>query len=206
MKSDRSSHVVRRVTVYAAASRAVHDDYVRAARDLGTVLGRAGLEVVYGGGSAGLMGHMADAALDAGGRVHGIIPEFLQSVERGHDRLTSLEVVPDMRARKARMLENSDAVVALPGGSGTLEELFEAVTLKRLGQFLGPIVLVNTGGYYDGLTAFLEQIVEQRFMNRAHLEMWQTVDSPAAVPDALADTTPWSADALEFAAVSADDR
>lgn len=197
---------MRRVTVYAAASRAVGDDYVKAARELGAVLGQARLEVVYGGGSAGLMGHMADAALDAGSRVHGIIPEFLQSVERGHSRLTSLEVVPNMRVRKARMLENSDAVVALPGGSGTLEELFEAVTLKRLGQFLGPIVLINTGGYYDGLMAFLEQIVEQRFMNRAHLEMWQTVASPAAVPDTLANTKPWSADALEFAAVSADDR
>lgn len=192
--------------MYAAASRALDDDYIRAAGDLGRILGRNGLEIIYGGGSAGLMGVMADAALDTGASVHGIIPEFLQAIERGHARLTSLEVVPDMRTRKARMLENSDAVVALPGGSGTLEELFEAVTLKRLGQFPGPIILVNTRGYYEGLIRFLETIVDQRFMNRAHLEIWQMVDTPDEVPAALARARPWAADAVRFAAVGTDER
>ena len=190
--------------MYAAASRALDDVYIDAAQRLGTVLGRCGHEIVYGGGSAGLMGHMADAALAAGARVHGIIPDFLQDVEAGHQRLTSLEVVPDMRVRKERLLAGSGAVVALPGGSGTLEELFEAVTLKRLGRFLGPIVLVNTRGYYQGLVTFLEQLVDQRFMNRRHLEAWQMVDHPEDVPETLAAAAPWPADAMKFTSVDAD--
>lgn len=192
---------VQRVTVYAASSRALHPEYLDAAARLGTVLAGRGLEITYGGGGAGLMGALADAALAGGGRVHGVIPEFLHSVESGHQRLTSLEVVPNMHVRKARMLENSDAVITLPGGCGTFEELFEVMTFKRLGRFLGPIILVNTRGYYDRLVRFLEHSVAERFMNDAHLAMWQTVDTPEAVPDALAQAEPWSRDAVRFAAV-----
>ena len=177
---------IKKVTVYAASSQALDADYIEAAADLGTVLGRAGLGVVYGGGGSGLMGAMADAALAAGAEVHGIIPEFLTRVESPHAGLTSLEVVDDMRTRKARMLEGSDAVIALPGGCGTFEELFEAMTLKRLGQFFGPIILVNTQAYYDKLVAFLRHSVDQRFMNRTHLQMWTVIDNPAELMDAIA--------------------
>lgn len=190
------------VTVYAASSQALDPAYIKAARRLGRVLAEAGLGIVYGGGSTGLMGAMADGALAAGGRVHGIIPEFLTRVERGHQGLARLEVVSDMRTRKARMLEEGDAVVALPGGCGTFEELFEAMTLKRLGQFLGPIVLVNTSGYYDRLLSFLAHSVDERFMNRAHLGMWHTVDEADEVVIALRDALSWSAhEALATAAV-----
>ncbi len=193
---------IRTVTVYAASSQALDPVYVDAASRLGTVLGRQGYRVVYGGGGHGLMGAMADAALAAGGEVHGIIPEFLNQVERGHHGLTSLEVVADMRTRKARMLEGSDAVIALPGGCGTFEELFEAMTLKRLGQFLGPILLINTNEYYHTLLEFLRHSVDEHFMNRTHLDMWQTVAQPEDAPAALGNAAPWSSrTALETAAV-----
>jgi uncharacterized protein (TIGR00730 family) len=192
---------IRRVTVYAASSQALEDDYINAASRLGKTLAEAGIMIAYGGGSHGLMGAMADAAVAAGGEVHGIIPEFLTQVEKGHQNLASLEVVADMRIRKERMLTNSDAVIALPGGCGTLEELFEAMTLKRLGQFLGPIILINTNAYYDELLTFLKRSVNERFMNRVHLDMWQTVAEPEQVLEAMGEATAWSADRLHGAAV-----
>jgi len=193
---------VKSVTVYAASSQALEPVYIDAAERLGRTLGSAGLRVIYGGGSTGLMGAMADGALAEGAEVLGIIPKFLTRVERGHQGLHTLEVVSDMRVRKARMLEECDAVIALPGGCGTFEELFETMTLKRLGQFLGPIVLVNTNDYYDRLLDFLEHAVSEHFMNPTHLDLWQTVTQPEEIPAAMRDATAWSArEALDSAAV-----
>jgi uncharacterized protein (TIGR00730 family) len=192
---------IKRVTVYAASSQALSENYISAASRLGRTLGEAGHRIIYGGGAHGLMGAMADAALATGTEVHGVIPEFLTAIELGHLELTSLRVVDTMHTRKALMLEQSDAVIALPGGCGTFEELFEAMTLKRLGRYLGPIILVNTDGYYDGLLEFLTHSVEQRFMNHGHLQMWQSVDEPEHVIEALAEAPAWSADALSKAPV-----
>ena len=194
---------IQRVTVYAASSQALSSNYISAAGRLGRTLGEAGHTIIYGGGGHGLMGAMADAALSAGAEVHGVIPEFLTAVEIGHQQLTSLRVVDTMHTRKAIMLDGSDAVIALPGGCGTFEELFEAMTLKRLGRFLGPIILVNTDGYYDGLLSFLNHSVDQRFMNPGHRLMWQSVDEPEDVLQALSDSPAWSADALSQAPVVA---
>jgi hypothetical protein len=202
MEWNRPVSSVERVTVYAASSQALAPEYFDVAARLGRALAEAGLPIVYGGGGTGLMGAMADAALDAGGRVHGVIPEFLMKLEKGHERLTELEVVADMRERKHRMLDNSRAVVTLPGGCGTFEEVFEAMTLKRLGQYFGPIVLVNANGYYDLLLDFLRHSVRERFMSQAHLELWHSVERPEDVPGALETIEPWSRDALAFAAVS----
>jgi uncharacterized protein (TIGR00730 family) len=192
---------VKRVTVYASSSNALAESYYDAAARLGTVLGQAGVDVVYGGGGIGLMRSMADHALAAGAHVHGVIPHFLNTVEHGHKNLSRLEVVNDMRERKHRMLVNSDAVVSLPGGSGTFEEVFEVLTLKRLGHFLGPVVLVNTNHYFDRLVDFLEHSVRERFMSEIHLEMWSIVDEPEAVFDAMDSARKWGAEAREFAAV-----
>lgn len=194
-----------RITVYAASSHALSQRYFDVATRLGTALAGAGYSIVYGGGGTGLMGALADAALEAGGEVHGIIPEFLMGLEKGHQRLTSMEVVPNMRIRKERMLEDSAAVVTLPGGCGTFEEVFEAMTLKRLGQYFGPIVLVNSHQYYDRLIDFLRHSVQERFMSQAHLDLWHTVVEPEDVPTAIREVEPWSADALKFASVDADD-
>ncbi len=193
---------MQRVTVYAASSQALAHDYINAAKRLGKTLGDAGIPIIYGGGGHGLMGAVADAALTAGAEVHGVLPEFLTEVEAGHAGLTSLEIVEDMRTRKARMLEGSSAVIALPGGCGTFEELFEAITLKRLGQFLGPIILVNTNGYYDQLLDFLRHSVKERFMNRSHLQMWQSIKQPEDILAALGKAPAWSAAAISQAAVT----
>lgn len=192
---------VKRVTVYASSSNALADSYYDAAARLGRVLGQAGVEIVYGGGGVGLMRSMADQALAAGAHVHGVIPHFLNTVEHGHKNLSRLEVVSDMRERKHRMLVNSDAVVSLPGGSGTFEEVLEVLTLKRLGVFLGPVVLVNTNRYFDRLVGLLEHSVKERFMSEKHLEMWTVVDEPEAVFDAMRSASKWSSEAREYAAV-----
>jgi len=192
---------VKRVTVYASSSNGLADSYYDAAARLGTVLGQAGVEIVYGGGGVGLMRSMADQALAAGAHVHGVIPHFLNTVEHGHKSLSRLEVVSDMRERKFRMLVNSDAVVALPGGCGTFEEVFEVLTLKRLGDFLGPVVLVNTNRYFDRLVGMLEHSVREHFMSAKHLEMWTLVDEPETVFEAMRSASKWSSEARNFAAV-----
>src|SRR5580700_11392951 len=191
----------RTVCVYCASSRTAHADYRLAARRLGEVLAGAGITIVYGGGAAGSMGALADGALEAGGRVIGILPRFMADLEWGHKGLTDLQLVEDLRTRKHMMLTLSQAAIALPGGSGTLEELLEAITLKRLGLYLNPIVLVNTRGFFTPLIDVLNRAVDERFMDPRHLMMWQVVASPEEVPAALASAPAWSADARSFAAV-----
>jgi uncharacterized protein (TIGR00730 family) len=192
---------IKRVTVYASSSNALAPEYYDAAARLGTVLGRASLEIVYGGGGVGLMRAMADSALAEGAHVHGVIPHFLNTVEHGHKSLSRLEVVSDMRERKQRMIADSHAVVSLPGGSGTFEEVFEVLTLKRLGLFLGPVVLVNTRRYFDRFVDFLQHSVNEHFMSEKHLQMWSLVDEPEDVLGAMHNAVRWSAAAREFAAV-----
>src|SRR5690606_8427647 len=138
----RNRESAMRICVYCASSEHVHRAYHDVAARLGRTLAEAGCTVVYGGGAVGLMGTLANAALDAGGEVIGVIPRFMIEVEWQHPGLANLEIVEDMRERKHRLLTGSDAVVALPGGCGTLEELFEAMTLKRLALYFKPIVLL----------------------------------------------------------------
>lgn len=190
-----------RICVYCASSRACDPRYHEAARRLGAVLAENGYSIIYGGGGAGSMGALADGAVAAGGTVTGVLPRFMMELEWGHPELTELRIVEDMRIRKHMMLSESHGLVALPGGSGTLEELFEAITLKRLGLYTHAIVLLNTLDYFSPLLSLLEHAVEQRFMDERHLQMWQVVASPDEVPEALARAPAWSADAREFAAV-----
>lgn len=191
----------RSVCVYCASSQACDAEYHEVARTLGGLLARAGCTVVYGGGRAGSMGALADGALAAGGHIVGVIPRFMVDLEWGHDDLTELHVVEDMRTRKHEMLTRASAVVALPGGTGTLEELFEAITLKRLGLFLGPIVIVNTRGYYDPLLAQLEAAIGERFMDTRHASMWTVVDGPEDVLAAIDAAVSWGEDSRDFAVV-----
>lgn len=145
------------------------------------------------------MGALADGALAAGGQVVGVMPRFLKDLEVSHGGLTELHVVEDMRTRKHLMLSRSGAVVALPGGSGTFEELLEAITLKRLGIFLGPIIIVNTRGFFAPLLAQFASAVQERFMDARHLSMWQVVEMPEQVLAALKSAPAWSAAARKFA-------
>jgi uncharacterized protein (TIGR00730 family) len=191
----------RAVCVYCASSSTSHPDYREAAYQLGTTLAEHRYAIVYGGGGVGSMGALADGALSRGGRVVGVLPRFMAELEWGHKGLSELQLVEDMRTRKHLMLTRSRAAIALPGGCGTLEELLEAITLKRLGLYLNPIVLVNTRAFFRPLIELLSRAVAERFMDERHLQMWQVVSRPEQVPQALESAPAWSADARGFAAV-----
>lgn len=190
-----------RICVYCASSQECDPHYHQVAFQVGALLAEAGCTVVYGGGSAGSMGAVANGALSAGGKVIGIIPRFMADLEWGHPGLTELQLVGDMRERKHRLLTDSDAVIALPGGCGTLEELFEAITLKRLGLYFNPIILLNTRGFYAPLQSFMQSVISERFMNTEHLDMWSLVDEPEQVLPAIHATPRWREDAREIAVV-----
>ncbi len=194
---------IGRVSVYCASSEGAEPEYLAAAYRLGEILAENSITIVYGGGASGCMGQLAEGALARGGSVVGVLPRFMRELEWGHDRLTELHIVDDMRERKHRMLTGADAAIALPGGCGTFEELLEAITLKRLGIFLNPIVLVNTLGYFDPLVEQLQRAVRERFMDERHGRghMWHVVDTPEQVLDAIRTAEPWPADTRAFAAV-----
>ncbi len=190
---------IRQVCVYCASSRECDEVYFAAAEALGRELARKGIDIIYGGGAGGLMGRLADAALSEGGRIIGILPRFMDELEWGHQKLTELVLVNDMHERKRAMLERADAVVALPGGCGTLEELFEAITWKRLGLYFGPIVLVNVQGFFDPCIELLERCVAEKFMDGRHRSMWKVVESPHQVIEAVCNAPPWTEDCRSFA-------
>lgn len=156
-----------RVTVFAGSSMGSRPEFAAAAADLGTRLARAGIGVVYGGASVGLMGVLADAALAAGGEVIGVIPQVLVEAEVGATQLTRLEVVDSLHTRKARMAELCDAFVALPGGLGTLEELFEVLTWRQLRLHGKPVALLEVAGFWEPLLAFLDARVADGFIPAA---------------------------------------
>jgi len=192
---------IESVCVYCASSDQAPPLYADAAARLGRHLAAEGFALVYGGSTLGSMGCLAHAALDAGGKVTGVIPRFMDDLEWGHRSLTKLHVVDDMHERKRLMLHLSDAVVALPGGCGTLEELFEAITWKRLGLYLGPIVLVNVNRFFDPCLALLSRCVEERFMDERHRAMWSSVAEPEEVAATLRAAPEWSSAARSFAAL-----
>jgi len=172
---------IRRLCVYCGSSGAVHQQYREAASELGTRLAAAGIGVVYGGGRVGLMGILADAALAAGGEVIGIIPARLRDAELAHSGATELVVVESMHERKRMMAEKADAFAILPGGIGTLDEMFETVSWKQLGLHSKPILLADIGGYWAPLRALLDGIVEKGFARPETRELLQVVPTIAAL-------------------------
>lgn len=165
---------IRRVAVYCGSSNGYNPAYRAEAVALGAAIAAAGLGLVYGGASVGLMGAVADAALAGGAEVIGILPDLLSGREIAHHGLTSFELVPSMHQRKARMVELADAFIALPGGYGTLEEILEAVTWAQLRLHAKPCILINTAGFWDSLLSFLDTIVASGFLkpqNRALLRV-----------------------------------
>ena len=171
-------NTIQSVCVYSASSTKIADCYFRAARELGELLAHHGIRLVNGAGNLGLMRACADACLEAGGQVTGVIPRFM--VEQGwqHPGLTELIETEDMHTRKQTMARLSDGVIALPGGYGTLEELLEIITWKQLGLYLNPIVILNTNGYYDPLLLMFEKAVEGRFMRPLHADLWAVAHTP----------------------------
>lgn len=192
---------IRSVTVYCASSNKAPAIYHETAARLGRSLAEAGVTVVYGGSSAGSMGRLAEAALAAGGKVIGVMPRFMDELEWGHGALTEMRLVDSMHERKRLMMELSEGILALPGGCGTLEELFEAITWKRLGLYLGAIAMVNVNGFFDPCVQLLERGVEERFMDERHRAMWSVVAEPEQALAALRAQPEWNEDSRRFAAL-----
>lgn len=192
---------IRTACVYCASSTQADEAYLEAAERVGRVLARNSIAIVYGAGGVGSMGRLADGALAEGGRVIGIIPRFMKELGWYHQGVSELRLVDDLHDRKRLLIKDADAVIAMPGGSGTLDELIEAISLKRLGTFLGPIVLVNVRGFFDPCIELLERCIAERFMDPRHRRMWQVVSDPEGVVDVMKDAPVWTADALSFAAI-----
>jgi uncharacterized protein (TIGR00730 family) len=189
------------ICVYCASSTQINPLYFEATERLGKILAEAGHAVVFGGGSTGLMGKLADSMLAENAKITGVIPQFMIDEDWHHNELTELIVTQTMHERKEKMASMADAAIALPGGCGTLEELLEVITWKQLGIFTKPIIIVNMGGYYNPLIEMLHRAVDEKFMRDIHKNMWEVVDTPEDVLSAIANSANWDENARNLAAI-----
>ncbi|MFW6203270.1 MAG: TIGR00730 family Rossman fold protein [Marinilabilia sp.] len=189
------------IAVFCASSAKVPEVYFDMARRVAATLVRAGYGIIYGGGGVGLMGALADEALSHKGEITGIIPRFMVEVEWQHKDVEDMIHVESMHQRKELMVRKSSGVLALPGGIGTLEELFEVMSLKKLGQYPHPIVVLNGNGYYDGLLQMTRKMVEEKFMRPVHSQLWSMVDAPEQIVSAIKEAPDWGPDSINFAAL-----
>lgn len=195
------SHTPTSVAVYCASSTQIHEAYFRDAHRLGQLLAERGVTLVNGAGNMGLMQASADGCLEAGGSVIGVIPTFMVEQDWHHQGLTELILTDDMSARKNKMADLSDAAIALAGGCGTLDELFELITLKQLGVYLKPIVILNTLGYYDHLLAQLDRSMEENFMRPIHRGIWRVAQTPEEAVELVFSTPLWDTSIRRFAKI-----
>ena len=180
-----------KICIYCASSKAIPSVYFELTKLLTQELVKEGHHIIYGGGSRGLMGQVADTCLEQGGRITGIIPGFMKEVEWDHPEIKDMQVVEDMAERKRKFLEQSDSIITLPGGVGTMEELSEALSSKRLGLIQHPIIIANFNGFYDELLVYLNKMVDEEFMGEKGRELWTVITQPAEISDILANTKPW---------------
>ncbi|MCD8266665.1 MAG: TIGR00730 family Rossman fold protein [Prevotellaceae bacterium] len=192
---------VRKVAIYCASSTRLRERYYEDARAVGRLLAERGATVINGAGNMGLMRASSDGCLEAGGKVIGVIPSFMVRQGWQHDGLTELIEVADMSTRKNMIADLSDASLVLPGGCGTLDEMFELITNKQLGLYLKPIVILNTLGYFDHLLAHLQRSVEEHFMRSVHARMWTVASTPEEAVKAVFETLKWNADVRRFAKI-----
>lgn len=169
------------ICVFASSSSRISNEYGIAASNLGSLLARDGIHVVFGGGGIGLMGKLADSVLENGGTITGVIPSFMKDEGWDHSKVKDMIITVDMGERKKKMFSMADAIVALPGGVGTLEELTEAITLKQLGLFSGPIIILNTLDFYKSFIEFLEHMISGNFLRYEHKGIWEIASSPEEV-------------------------
>ncbi|MBA7548509.1 putative cytokinin riboside 5'-monophosphate phosphoribohydrolase [subsurface metagenome] len=193
--------MIKTVTVFCASSRKSPEKFYKATLDLANILLDNDIGVLYGGGAVGLMGCLADRFIERGGSIGGVIPDFMVKVEWAHPLVKDMRIVKDMHERKKMLIENTDAVIALPGGTGTLEELMEVLALKRLGKFLKPVILINTDGFYNQLISFFETMVNEKFLRHEHLEAYTVVNHPSEVLQAILGSPLWGEDILYKAPV-----
>lgn len=191
----------KRICIFCSSSDKINRLYFEDTKKVAIELAGKGHTIICGGGAHGLMGTLISESIKNGGKVIGIMPEFMRTVEWDSKELSQLILVDDMRQRKKQMIENADAVIALAGGCGTLEELMEVITLKRLGQFTKPIIILNTNGFYNHLESFLLKMIDEKFMNKESVDIWKFVDYPEQILDAIDSSAAWSSDAIKFAVV-----
>lgn len=185
-----------RIAVYCASSAKTDQRYLDQAAELAKEFVRKGVKLVFGGGKTGLMGHIASVVIENGGQAQGVMPYFLKNIELNHPLVDDFVFVETMSERKQLLLKDTAGLIALPGGCGTLEELLEAITLKRLGQYLKPIIIVNQDGFYDPQLEMLEKMVQENFMRPEHRFLWTVVSSAKDALEAIELTDDWEADAL----------
>ena len=193
--------MISKVSVFCASSHKVDQKYFDVTERLAKVLVENNITTVYGGGAVGLMGRLADTIMVNKGRAIGIIPRFMMDVEWGHKNITELIEVKDMHERKKKLVEDIDAIIVLPGGSGTLEETKEVITLKRLGKFTKPIIFINTDGFYDSLFQLFNKMIEEQFMRKEHRNMWTSISRPEEIITAIKESPVWHESAIKIAAV-----
>lgn len=189
------------VCIFASSSSKISSEYAGAASHLGSLLANAGMSVVYGGGGIGLMRNLADAVLENHGSITGVIPAFMMEAGWDHSGVTDMIVTNDMGERKKQMFALANAIVALPGGIGTLEELTEAITLKQLGLFRGQVIILNTLGFYNSLIDFLDHMIEGNFLRLEHRDIWQIASTPEEVVAFLENKRDWIPDPRSIAKI-----
>ena len=192
---------VRSIAVYCASSNKVRASFIAAAERLGELMATKGKRLVYGDGGIGLMAAVARGALNAGGEVVGVIPQFMVDQGWNNPDSTKTIVTQTMHERKATICEISDAMVALPGGIGTFEELLECLTRKQLGLHHNPVVILNTDGYYDKLLACIDQMVEEQMMRPIHKDMYVVVSEPEEVLPAIENAPAWDPSTRRLASI-----
>lgn len=189
------------VSVFAASSSKIDDIYINAAAELGELLCAGGHKIIYGGGDTGLMGALANSAQRCNGDITGVIPAFMVDNGWNHRGVDKMIITEDMSSRKRKIFEISDAVIALPGGIGTLEELTEAITLKQLGQFHGPVVILNIEGFYDILLQFMDHLAGTNFLGQDHRNIWSVASSPAQAIDMVTSFSGWNDEWVKLARI-----
>lgn len=189
------------ICVYCASSSKVDACYSEAAHTLGTLIGRNGHSLITGGGNQGLMRSIEDGTLASGGKAIGVIPQFMVDEGWHYPALSELRITKDMHERKQTMAKLSDAVIALPGGCGTMEELCEIITWKQLGLYFNPVVILNINGYYDHLIKQLEHAIEEHFMGKIHGALWQVATTPAEALQIAVNTPPGDCKVRKYAAL-----
>lgn len=190
--------MISKVCIFCGSSPKVDKKYLVDAGELGKILAGSSISVNYGCGAFGVMGALADSMLSHNGKITGIIPSFMVDYGWSNPRITETIITHDMRERKKLMIADVDAVIALPGGIGTLEELMEVITLKQLGRFSKPIILLNTRNFYNHLTAFLEEMIVQEFMRDMHRNIWSVVNTPSEILPAIEKDPGWDPEVTKF--------
>jgi len=191
--------MIDKVTIYCSSSNSLPSKYYEETNKIGQLLAKENITIIYGGGGAGLMGTLADSALKNDGKVIGVIPRFMKAVEWDHKGVNLMIETEDMAERKKILIEGTDAVIALPGGVGTFEELFEVLSAKRLGLFIKPIIIYNFEGFYNPIIEMLETCIEENFMGKQHRVIWTEVTRSEDLVGAIKNAPTWTESAIDNA-------